>query len=87
MKVLLYQVILPMLIKTLLQALFNTMDIGFIRVGGVMANNSGVSSGFDDNVSYRGDIKSGIQSTSDRDLESDVDADNITVRVKMLIKH
>lgn len=65
-----------------LQALFNTMDIGFTRVGGVMANNSGVSSGFDDNVSYRGDIKSGIQGASDRDLESDVDADNITARVK-----
>ena len=47
-----------------------------------MANNSGVSSGFDDNVSYRGDIKSGIQGASDRDLESDVDADNITARVK-----
>ena len=58
------------------------MDIGFTRVGGVMANNSGVSSGFDDNVSYRGDIKSGIQGASDRDLESDVDADNITARVK-----
>ena len=65
-----------------LQALFNTMDIGFTRVGGVMANNSGVSSGFDDNVSYRGDIKSGIHGASDRDLESDVDADNITARVK-----
>ena len=65
-----------------LQALYNTMDITFTRVGGILVNNDGISSGFDDNVSYRGDIKSGIKQASNQDLEADVDADNISFRVR-----
>lgn len=62
----------------------NNIDYAFTRLFGMGADykNYKIESDFNDNVSYRGDIKSGIQGASERDLESDADADNIYARVK-----
>lgn len=62
----------------------NDCDFVLTRLAGMGINskNHKIESDFDDNVSYRGDVKSGIQQASNRDLESDVDADNVCARVQ-----
>ena len=62
----------------------NDCDFVLTRLAGMEINskNHKIESDFDDNVSYRGDVKSGIQQASNRDLESDVDADNVCARVQ-----